>query len=69
MKQVFLSSPTNSQMFTRCCNVAICDDQALCPRCREEVYPGMECSDHERSKLRWSQAYGPIKRKQGHYGN
>lgn len=62
MKSVFLCSPTNSQMFTRCCEVAICDDQAFCPRCREEVYPGQEATNHQRRTKRWEMAFGPTRR-------
>lgn len=54
---VFLCSPTNSTMFTNCCRVAINDDQALCPRCRQEVQPGEEATNHERHVARWRQAY------------
>ena len=57
MKGVFLCSPTNSQMFTECCSVAICSDQAFCPRCLEEVYPGREATDHQREMRRWIMAY------------
>ena len=65
MSSVFLCSPTNSQMFTTCCETAICDDQERCPRCKEYVYPddGVEkYSNHERSMRRWSWAYGRQKR-------
>jgi hypothetical protein len=63
MKSVFLCSPTNSTMFTSCCEVAICDDQSLCPRCREEVYPGQEATNHQRHVKRWDMAYGPTRRR------
>jgi hypothetical protein len=59
MNSVYLASPTNSTIFTRCCSVAINDDQALCPRCREEVYPGKDATTHQRSVARWNMAYGP----------
>ena len=70
MSDVFLSSPYNSQMFTTCCKVAICDYQQKCPICKDDVYPfykGM--SDEEREEAsggykhhtthmrRWSRAY------------
>ena len=70
MSSVYLSSPTNSQMFTTCCHLAICDDQQKCPGCKQDVYPfykGM--SDREREEAaggyyhhtthlaRWSRAY------------
>ena len=55
MPTVFLCSPTNSTMFTTCCEVAICDDQANCPRCNAEITP--------RSREgRWEAAYGPQRR-------
>lgn len=72
MSAVFLCSPTNSTMFTTCCQVAICDDQQKCPRCKADVYPffnGM--SDEERAQAaggyynyntrtaRWHKAYRP----------
>lgn len=62
MIRVFLSSPTNSQMFTDCCRVAINHDQAHCPRCREEVYPGKDATPHQRSMYRWNMAYGAQRR-------
>ena len=42
MSSVFHCSPTNSTHFTTCCEVAICDDQQKCPRCRKDVYPFYE---------------------------
>lgn len=62
MQRVFLCSPTNSTMFTSCCHTAICDDQALCPRCGEEVYPGKDATTHQRRLSRWEMAYGPTRR-------
>ena len=62
---VFLCSPTNSTMFTKCCRVAICDDQVQCPRCKKEVFPGKDTTNHQRATARWSQAYGAQKRAQG----
>ena len=62
MSSVFLCSPTNSQMFTTCCEVAICDDQALCPHCGREVFP-------RSASERWQRAYGPIKLGKSWYGN
>lgn len=59
---VFLCSPTNSQPFTNCCEVAICDHEPVCPRCKEEVYPGRDVSNHERRTKRWQMAYGKQKR-------
>lgn len=63
MTTVFLCSPTNSTMFTSCCDVAICDDESFCPLCKSEVYPGVKCSDHERRVKRWEMAYGPTRRR------
>ena len=70
MSSVFLCSPTNSTMFTTCCQVAICDDQQKCPRCKELVFPfyqGMSEADrthyaggyynHNTRAARWSRAY------------
>ncbi|WP_338799525.1 hypothetical protein V9K81_08680 [Pseudomonas monteilii] len=50
-------------MFTNCCDVAICDDEARCPRCREEVHPGEYASRQERARQRWEMAYGPTRRR------
>lgn len=67
MSSVHLCSQTNSQPFTTCCNVAICDDERQCPRCKAFVYPDHEDddylkivrTDHERRIARWGQAYAP----------
>ena len=55
MPTVFLDSPYNSTMFTTCCRVAINDNQALCPRCKQEITP-------RSSRGRWEAAYGPTRR-------
>jgi len=47
---------TNSTMFTTCCQVAICDDEILCPRCGKKVYGWEAESRHERGRLRWASA-------------
>jgi hypothetical protein len=50
MSGVYYCSSTNSTFFTKCCNVAICDDQQKCPRCKTDVTPfygGMSESDRE----------------------
>ncbi len=47
----------NSTFFTNCCGVAICDDEALCPSCKQEVEPGKNVAPHERNRARWSMAY------------
>lgn len=39
MATVKFANETNSTFFTTCCEVAICDDQATCPLCGEEVEP------------------------------
>lgn len=62
MATVFLDSPTNSTLFTTCCEVAICDHEKVCPRCRQAVSP-------ETRTARWETAYGPIRRKERWYGN
>ena len=49
MSTVRFSGPTNSTMFTTCCGVAVCDDQANCPDCGEEVIP-------RSSRGRWDEA-------------
>lgn len=67
MAGVYHCSPTNSTFFTRCCSVAICDHQALCPKCKNPVHPHYtgdeELSDHERYTSRWNMAYGPFRKK------
>ena len=60
MSTVFLCCPTNSTMFTTCCQVAICDDETKCPRCKETVEP-------QGHYARWEKAYGPIRRKERGY--
>lgn len=51
MPSVFYCSPTNSTHFTTCCQVAICEDQQKCPRCKEDVYPFHEdMSPEERTE-------------------
>jgi hypothetical protein len=62
MATVYLDSPTNSTLFTTCCNVAINDDQKACPQCRRTITP-------EAASSRWERAYGPIRRKERWYGN
>lgn len=62
MATVYLDSPTNSTMFTTCCNVAICDDQACCPQCGQGVEP-------QGGPARWRAAYDPISTHRRWYGN
>jgi len=51
MSGVYYCSPTNSTYFTRCCDVAICDDQQKCPQCKKDVYPFEEgMTNKERDK-------------------
>lgn len=54
---VYLSSKTNSQMFTTCCNSAICSDQKRCPSCGNYVYGHDAESNHERYVWRWRYAF------------
>lgn len=42
MVGIFWCNPTNSTFFTTCCEVAICDNERKCPRCRKYVYPYFE---------------------------
>lgn len=56
MPTVYLCSPTNSTMFTTCCDVAISAAEANCPSCKEEITP-------RSSAGRWEAAYGPTRRK------
>lgn len=62
MSTVYLCSPTNSTMFTTCCQVAICDNEARCPRCNQAVTP-------EGSAARWRKAYTPVANGYRGYGN
>lgn len=62
MATVFLDSPTNSTLFTTCCEVAVCDDQRLCPRCQQAVEP-------QGRQARWEAAYGPFRHQRRSYGN
>ncbi len=63
MIRVLLCGHNNSTIFTNCCEVAICDDQAFCPACKQEVYPGELATNHERRVSRWSMAYAPYRNK------
>ena len=47
---------TNSTMFTECCEVAICDDEKCCPRCKRKVIGHDAPSAHERGVIRWKTA-------------
>lgn len=46
----------NSTMFTDCCQVAICDNEPRCPRCRNLVVGHDEPSSHRRGIVRWRMA-------------
>jgi hypothetical protein len=46
---------TNSTMFTECCQVAICDNQAMCPRCKQKVI-GWDETPESRRRIRWENA-------------
>jgi len=52
----------NSTFFTNCCGVAICDDEAACPVCKQEVMPGKNVAPHERNRARWDMAYPKSRR-------
>lgn len=47
---------TNSTMFTECCEVAICDTQGLCPKCKREVIGADDESEYDRGRTRWRYA-------------
>lgn len=47
---------SNSTMFTRCCEVAICKDQKCCPVCGGEIIGHDAESDYMRDKIRWQDA-------------
>lgn len=61
MPGVYHCSPYNSTHFTTCCNVAIVHEQALCPKCKQPVYPETDAeltyyTPHERHIMRHNQA-------------
>lgn len=58
MSTVYFDSRFNSTFFTTCCKVAINDDQANCPQCREEVNPRSH-------RGRWEKAMTPFRAKVG----
>lgn len=47
---------TNSTMFTRCCNKAICNDEPNCPSCKRPVIGHDAQTEHERGMIRWRSA-------------
>ncbi len=68
MSGVFLSSATNSTMFTQCCSVAICNDESKCPSCREDVYPFYDgMSDEDRAELSLGAYSSPVGRRRWRY--
>jgi len=54
---VFLCSPTNSTMFTECCDCAICDDEKCCPKCGREIVGHNAENSHKRHMVRWRYAF------------
>lgn len=65
MSDVKLSGPCNSTIFTTCCSTAITERESKCPNCNDYIYPDSEdytASESQRSRMRWEQAYGPIRR-------
>ena len=54
---VNLCSPTNSTIFTNCCDTAICNHQKRCPSCDSLIHGHDAGSDHKRGNWRWSMAY------------
>lgn len=54
MPGVHFSSHTNSTLFTDCCGVAICDDQAECPICKKKILE----SPRERWNMAMYKLYG-----------
>ena len=56
MVGVYFSSPTNSTMFTECCEVAILDYEDNCPKCDKEVVGSSEVELRDRLRIRWNDA-------------
>ena len=46
MGSVYYDSPTNSTLFTTCCDAAITDRESSCPACGFEVDPSSPGSRH-----------------------
>ena len=57
MAGVYLSSHTNSTLFTTCCGTAICDDESKCPHCGEDI----PFSPRARWDMGMNGLYGPEK--------
>jgi len=51
---VRLSGSENSTIFTKCCGVAVGDDEQRCPSCKATVLPVGRAA-------RWEAAYGPCR--------
>jgi hypothetical protein len=49
MAGVRYSGPNNSTLFSTCCDAAVCDDQACCPVCGEEIEPKDARSRHDKA--------------------
>lgn len=62
MIYVRLANRYNSTIFTNCCEAAILPNEAHCPRCEKEVFPGVDATERQRDLARWSWAYGRQKR-------
>lgn len=49
MSTVRYCSPTNSTLFSTCCGCAVCDDELVCPHCKQEIVPRSPRSRHEQA--------------------
>jgi len=47
---------TNSTMFTECCEVAICDSECYCPKCKREIIGFNAPTNGDRIRIRWKDA-------------
>ena len=60
---VFHANEFNSTFFTKCCEVAICDNQESCPDCGKKVIPAKDrwtCAagkKHRAIELAWREKY------------
>lgn len=54
--RVYVCSPTNSQLFTSCCDVAITPKEEKCPKCNNIVSGYDSNSEHRTNRMRWSMA-------------
>ena len=46
----------SSTMFTLCCEVAICNDEPNCPKCKEPIIGHDAETDLDRGRIRWRSA-------------